>query len=554
MIPISNDFKTAMKKPIKEIDAYLQVDEDRISSSNDLIQFKISCDSSMCKTAMRKLEAKFLGEHNLLNKWIHPCFGVRLENGTFEYLDYGSFLVTETTTSKDTETTTIVAYDKMISSMIKYEPLDVEYPISLYDYANEICSACGLELGNDTFVNSNWQIDRELYENIEGITYRDILVQIAEATASTCIISDDKVCFKYLTDTEEELTYDNMIKLKLEPIYGEINSVVLGRDPIVGEDVFLKDDESISEYGLTEFRIVNNEIVDKNREDAITPIYNSLKGISFYPFETTTEGLGWYEIGDTFTIINDLGEEFKTSLFNFNITVDGGIKETLKTNAESKTQSQYQFASTISKRIKNTEITVNKQDGVITAIASEQEAQSSKMSELEMNNQEISSTVSSLSVATNNNYQEILDKFNGYMPVTDFSELENSVRQLQTDTYTKTEIQQIARGIGVDGTVVEAVISEIGTFDDNGLTIEKSNAKTKGNFNEKGMTITDATGSIDSELLFAGYDETLDETIVRTKNINVEKYLTIGKYSRIEDFIDDDGNEGTGIFFIGGVY
>ena len=88
-------------------------------------------------------------------------------------------------------------------------------------------------------------------------------------------------------------------------------------------------------------------------------------------------------------------------------------------------------------------------------------------------------------------------------------------------------------------------------FDENGLTIEKTNAKTKGNFNEKGMKIMDSTGSGDTELLFAGYDEGLNETIVRTKNIKVTKYLGIGKYSRIEDYKDENGNNGTGIFFMG---
>lgn len=369
MIAVSNDFKSAMKKPVKELDAYIQIGQDRITASDDLVEFKVSCESGLCKTAMRKLEAKYFGEHDLLGKWINVGFGVRLQNNTFEYIDYGAFLVTEITYTKDTGITQITAYDSMVKSMVNYTPLAIDYPINLLDYTNALCTACGLTLGSDTFVNADWQVERELWENIEGITYRDILTQIAQATASTCIIgNDNKVYFKYLTDTNEELTYDNMKKLKLEPIYGEINSVVLGRDPIVGEDVFLKDDESIEENGLTEFRIVNNEIIDKNRENAITPIYNALHGISFYPFETSTEGLGWYEIGDSFTIVNDLGEEYKTSLFNFNITVDGGIKETLKSVAETKTQSQYQYASSISKRIKNTEIIVNKQEQVIQAL------------------------------------------------------------------------------------------------------------------------------------------------------------------------------------------
>ncbi len=86
-----------------------------------------------------------------------------------------------------------------------------------------------------------------------------------------------------------------------------------------------------------------------------------MHGIAYYPFETTTEGLAWYEIADNFGIINDTGDLFNTSLFNFSITIDGGIKETLKTVASTKTQTQYQYATTIAKRVKNTEIIVDKQ-------------------------------------------------------------------------------------------------------------------------------------------------------------------------------------------------
>lgn len=374
MIAVSNDFKTAMKQPIKELDAYIKIDDNnKITSADDLISFKISCDTSMCKTAMRKLEGKYLGDHNLLGQWVHVGFGVKLPSGTFEYLDYGSFLIAEITYAKDTGVTSIIGYDKMINAMTKYSKLEVDYPMGLYNYTKKICEACNLELGNTSFlVNNDWQITRELWENINGITYRDILVQIAQATASTCIISnDDKVYFKYLTNTSEELTYDNMMSLKLEEVYGEINSVILGRDPVVGEDVFLKDDISIANNGLTEFRIDNNEIVDKDRDNAITPIYNKLHGISYYPFETTTEGLGWYEIADNFNIKNDSEDVFNTSLFNFSITIDGGIKEVLKTTANTKTQSQYQYATPIDKRIKNTEIIVNKQEQYIESLVTD---------------------------------------------------------------------------------------------------------------------------------------------------------------------------------------
>ena len=375
MIVVSNDFKTAMKEPVKELQARIVVDDLVISDADDLISFKVSCDSGLCKSAMRKLEAKYLGEHNLVGKWVTAGFGVKLASGAYEYLNYGSFLVSEQTTTKDTGVTDIVAYDKMINAMQPYQVMPLDGGIDLYTYTELLCNACGLEMHPDSMpVHKNWIVDRELWGNINGITYRDIFAQIAQATASTCMIDgDDRVYFKPITATNEQLTYDNMFKLKLEPQYGPINSVVLSREPIQGEAVYYKDEESIDRYGLTEFRIENNEIVDKDREGAIESIAEELFTVSYYPFEATTEGLGWYEIGDYITLKNNEGESFATIVFGYSIAIDGGIKETLKATAETQVQTQYQYAKSIAKRVKNAEIIVNKQEQTITHIISDVE-------------------------------------------------------------------------------------------------------------------------------------------------------------------------------------
>lgn len=371
MIAVSNAFKTAMTQPIKELQAYITGNNIDIRSDNDLIDFKISCETGLCKTAMRKLEAKFTGNHNLLGQWISAGFGVKLPSNDYEFLDYGSFLVTEITNVKDTGITTIVAYDRMIRSMTNYNELAVEYPIGLYDYTVQLCASFGMAVYNESFdVHNNWEITEDLWKNIDGITYRDILQQIAQVTCTTVIIKEDKIYFKPITQTNETLTYDNMFKLKLEPLYGEINSVVLARTP-QEDNIYMRDETSIENNGLTEWRIENNEIIDKDRDNAMTPIYNAMHGISYYPFETNTEGLGWYEIGDNFDIVNDVGDVFNTTLFNFNIVIDGGIKESLKTVANTKTQTQYQYATTIAKRVKNTEIITNKQQQYIDSLVSD---------------------------------------------------------------------------------------------------------------------------------------------------------------------------------------
>ena len=143
----------------------------------------------------------------------------------------------------------------------------------------------------------------------------------------------------------------------------------------------------------------------------------------------------------------------------------------------------------------------------------------------------------------------MLGKFSDYAPLSEITDIRSSVTQLQTDTYTKTEVQQIANGVGVNGVKVSAVISTSGTFDENGMTYEKTNAQTKTTINEVGVNVKNIN---DTSLMFAGYvnasntdySDYLNQTIVGTENIIVKNYLNIGTHSRIQDY-----ENGTGIFY-----
>lgn len=521
MIAVSNDFKQAMKQPVKELDAYIKeieitIDEttgeeiitivSSIASSDDLISFKVSCDSDLCKTAMRKVEAKFLGEHNLLDKWVHIGFGVKLPNSTYEYLDYGTFLVTETSTTKETGVTTIIGYDKMINSMKEYETIDLTYPIGLYNYTTKLCDKCDLELGNESFLfNNNLSIEEELWENINGITYRDIFEQIAQITGTTCIISnDDKVYFKRLTDTNEELTYDNMKTWKLEPLYGEINKIVLARTP--QEDLVVYPDNIDEDDVIAEWRIENNEIIDDDRESVKQVIYDAMHGINYYPFEITTEGLGWYEIADNFDIVNDSEDVFNTSLFNFSITIDGGIKETLKTIAPTKTQSQYQYATNIDKRIRNTELIVDKQNQQIESLIEEMDGQSTRLTQ----------TIEDFTFEVDSVRDEV-------------ENLDGIATSLDT-TNDNTGTSQIKTTVKINS---------------DGINVSSDNATVSTQMTSEKFEITNG----DTILAYFGYDNTANTTVAEMDNLTVPNYFVTG-YHRFEKF-DIDNEQRTGVFYIG---
>lgn len=155
----------------------------------------------------------------------------------------------------------------------------------------------------------------------------------------------------------------------------------------------------------------------------------------------------------------------------------------------------------------------------------------------------LNDSIVQVSKENSNNYQEIQEKFNGYTPVSKTIEIEKSVNKIQTDTYTKTEINAKL----TDGSVTK-VQTTSGTFDENGMHYQKTGAKTSSTINEKGVSVE--TTQNNDELLFAGYDELLKESIVRTENLTVRKYFVCGSNSRFEDYTDEEGNVGTGVFDI----
>lgn len=83
------------------------------------------------------------------------------------------------------------------------------------------------------------------------------------------------------------------------------------------------------------------------------------------------------------------------------------------------------------------------------------------------------------------------------------------------------------------------------TFNDQGLTIDDSNSKVQNKLAENGMTITDKSSN--TTLLFAGYDNDSQETIVKARNMTVEKYL-VAPNCRFEEYNNYNHGKGTGVF------
>lgn len=114
--------------------------------------------------------------------------------------------------------------------------------------------------------------------------------------------------------------------------------------------------------------------------------------------------------------------------------------------------------------------------------------------------------------------------------------LQKQVTQIQTDSYTKTEINAKL----TDGSVTK-VSTTSATFDENGMHYEKTGSKASSTINQIGIKVNDIDTK--NELLFAGYDEEEKKSVVRTENLEVKKYFVIGNKGRFEPY-----EEGVALF------
>lgn len=307
MINVSDRFKEAIKKPVKTITASLVLDDNTVITGQDKL-IKITIDSSghLFGTATSVINVELFGtDYNLVDHTFNVIAKtlIDIENDTWEEANLGLFYVEESTADFEKKTTKIKGYDLMGKlAKTPYNSGTIQFSCTIKELINQLAERFEFTVDTniDNLPNITYQIPEDLYAKISNCTYRDILGEIAGATATIVVFNGKTLSFrdsKKKTDEDEIWTYDNLKTLKYKPKYGPVNSLVLARTP-QEDNIAVSDNDSITANGLTEVKLANNEILDDDRRSLIDPIFNSIKGLSYHPFEAETTGLGWNKPGD----------------------------------------------------------------------------------------------------------------------------------------------------------------------------------------------------------------------------------------------------------------
>lgn len=400
---------TAFKKEIKTIGKQQEIQitfGELLIDSENINSVNYSYDGSLLKSIMKQLNI----DSNInipINAEIGLKYGL-LVNGIYEYLDFGKFIVTEVEKKEDTNSYSITCYDKLLYSMKNYENMGVVYPITIREYLQKMCAYLGLTFAdsNDMFVNYNKTIPSELYLDGEGgdlgYTFRDVFDEIAQVTGSViCINKNDQVEVRYINNTNDTINeeYFKNINVNFGKKYGPINSIVLSR---AGEsdNIYLRDEDSIKTNGLTELKIVDNQIMNFNNRDEFLPeLLNKLNGLEFYLNDFSSTGICYYDLLDKYNVT--IGENtYSCVMLNDEINITQGLEENIYTEAPETSQTDYTKADKTDRKINQTYLIVDKQNQKIESVISQTTEQNQKIAKVTQTVEELNSKISDIADIT----------------------------------------------------------------------------------------------------------------------------------------------------------
>lgn len=299
-------------------------------------------------------------------------FGVKVEN-SYEYISFGNYVVYSIEKQEDTNSYKIVCYDKMLYSMKSYENMNITYPITIRDYINAICTHLGLDFKNEneTFANYDKEIPNELYldENGDdlGYTFRDVLDELAQVTASTICINedDDELEIRYISNTNDTIDEEYLkdVNVNFGEKFGPVNTIVLSRS--AGADNIYY--PSVLPENPYELKISDNQIMNGNdRADYMPDIYNKLNGLEYYINDFSSTGIAYYNLCDRYNV-KISNNTYSCVIFNDELNVTQGLEENIYTEMPEQTETDYTKADKTDRKINQTILSVDKQNQKIEA-------------------------------------------------------------------------------------------------------------------------------------------------------------------------------------------
>lgn len=376
-----------------------------VTNSDNLQNFEIDSGCYINGNIIGSVYAKCLkvslvaDTSKLADKNIQAQIGVKYTDLSNEYINLGKYTTEHQNSEITANMSQITAYSDL------YTKLDDKYVSNIdYNATNEdgtlitrtvsdlyidVCNQLGLVPASTIFTNSDIPISDNPFTN--GEKNRIVLQTISKIACAFVDIDVDtnKIDLCWLSSSEEpdyifyKNDYSNVDGGQV--ICGPINCLIIKNSQVDDENVTIKDDDDIALNGEHSI-IISEDYILYNaelRQQAITSIWNKVKGMKYVDCKLTTYyGKPFLKLGDKIRVYTSATEYFDTYVLKHNFKYDGSFTSVIESPALTEQEIKTKQDITLSEALKNTEISINKQNQKIELISKKSDDTSEQMSNL----------------------------------------------------------------------------------------------------------------------------------------------------------------------------
>ena len=244
------------------------------------------------------------------NKEFNAYKEYKLDNETWESINYGTFIVTSIEESDTKEKITVTAYDYTLKFANTYKT-DLDYAsgtVTLFQVLQEICQKVGVELENTSIENGDFIVDSNQFA--EESLFGNVITAIAQISCNFAKITSEnklKLLFKnennIVIETKDYEEFED--KRDTQPY----NAVSLGLSDIEGENVTLVA-QGVDPDEAKYLTINDNPFAytQDKRTQLIQAIFDKINGFGYSSFVLDNCLYPQLECGDLVQIKNKEGQ------------------------------------------------------------------------------------------------------------------------------------------------------------------------------------------------------------------------------------------------------
>ena len=392
MINVTDTIKEAYSKSTTQYDKIVLGDEEYAINN---VELDDDCyeEGNIFGTAIAKiLSFEIDSSVDLEGKEFKYFTGIKTSIG-IEWINLGTYITQDVELNDTTKITTINAMDYMLKTNVKYTT-DLQYSsnnVTLGQVAQEACNKAGITLATTDFPNVTFIVDSNQFP--ERTLIKQVISAIAQISGTVAKVrNDDKLYFitpKTTGTVRKVFNLSDYSEAEIKRATHPINLVSLGMSDVEGENVVMRDENSITLYGENSLVINDNPFAytEAKRQQLITAIFNAVKGFEYKAYEITGQGLPYLESLDNVQIVDFEGNIYNSFLFRFYHKSPNGLETEMSAPSITKATVAYQNVASAEQIAKRTELIVDKQkqqiQGIITQIGDRSEKETTITAEID---------------------------------------------------------------------------------------------------------------------------------------------------------------------------